>query len=102
MLPGVRIGNCCPTPFLFQPTSVVMMASRGRTSRTAARMRSGRIGYASLRTCFSFCALNCVRYSAISLRSASFLRPFGKSWRALRTSARSACLRSATAPISTG
>ena len=27
--PGVRISNCCPTPFLFQPTSVVMIASSG-------------------------------------------------------------------------
>ena len=43
-VPGTVIGNCWPTPFLFQPTSVVISASRGSTSRTAARIRSGRIG----------------------------------------------------------
>jgi hypothetical protein len=32
---------------LFQPTSVVMIASRGNCARTSARMRSGIIGKAS-------------------------------------------------------
>ena len=43
-VPGTVMGYCCPTPFLFQPTSVVMNASRGSASRTSARIRSGRIG----------------------------------------------------------
>ena len=43
---GVRMSNCWLTPFLFQPTSVVMIASGGRALRVSARMRSGIIGKA--------------------------------------------------------
>src|SRR5580704_12965768 len=28
-VPGTVIGNCCPTPFLFQPTSVTINPSSG-------------------------------------------------------------------------
>ena len=44
-VPGTVIGNCWPTPFLFQPTSVTMKPSSGTALRSSLRMRSGRIGY---------------------------------------------------------
>ena len=44
-VPGTVIGNCCPTPFLFQPTSVTMKPSSGTALRSSLRIRSGRIGY---------------------------------------------------------
>ena len=44
-VPGTVIGNCWPTPFLFQPTSVTMNPSSGTALRSSARIRSGRIGY---------------------------------------------------------
>ena len=43
-VPGTVIGNCCPTPFLFQPTSVTMNASAGAAWRSSLRIRSGRSG----------------------------------------------------------
>ena len=44
-VPGTVMGNCCPTPFLFQPTSVTMKPFSGTALRSSARIRSGRIGY---------------------------------------------------------
>ena len=44
-VPGTVMANCCPTPFLFQPTSVTMKPSSGTALRTSLRMRSGRSGY---------------------------------------------------------
>ena len=44
-VPGTVIGNCCPTPFLFQPTSVTMYPSSGTALRRSLRIRSGRSGY---------------------------------------------------------
>ena len=43
-VPGDVMGNCWPTPFLFQPTSVTMNPSSGTSWRNSRRMRSGRIG----------------------------------------------------------
>ena len=43
-VPGTVIGNCCATPFLFQPTSVTRNPSSGSARRRSLRMRSGRIG----------------------------------------------------------
>ena len=43
-VPGTVIGNCWPTPFLFQPTSVTMKPSSGIAALTSARIRSGRMG----------------------------------------------------------
>jgi hypothetical protein len=43
-VPGTVMGNCCATPFLFQPTSVTRNPSSGSARRRSLRMRSGRIG----------------------------------------------------------
>ena len=56
-------------PFLFQPTSVQRIASRGSTARRSARMRSGRIGQASLSIAFLLPATNVLRLAAISATS---------------------------------
>ena len=100
--PAVRTGICWAMPFLFQPTSVVMIASLGSNSRTSARIRSGRIGQASLVTPARFAATNASRFRLISASTSDRSTPPGASRLAASTSAASAGFRSATAPISSG
>ena len=80
-----------------------MIASRGSTARTSARMRSGRIGHcvALHRLPVAGDELFAVgRHLRHQLRAAA--TPLGAILRATRFSTVSAGLRSATAPISTG
>ena len=100
-LPGVYTGNCWPTPFLFQPTSVVMIASRGNCARTSARMRSGIIGNASDVAMAWLLAMKSRRNFAMVSADLCRLASVPDTFRARPASRTcSACLRSATAPIS--
>ena len=101
-LPGVYTGNCWPTPFLFQPTSVVMIASRGSSARTSARMRSGIIGNASdVAMAWLLGDEVAAEFRRWCLPIFAALASAPETSRARRRiSTCSACLRSATAPIS--
>ena len=55
-----------------------------------------------MRICASLLCAKALRYAEISFTSASLRRPAGRTCFATRSSTRSACFRSATAPSSTG
>ena len=80
MEPGTVMSNCWATPFLFQPTSVKIRASSGRTSFTSFRMRWGVMGKRLSLEISSLDFLKDALASAIISRRPGRLIPSGQSF----------------------
>ena len=78
MVPGRVMSNSWATPFLFQPTSVKMMASSGITSFTSFRMRWGVMGKRLSLAMDSLDFLKSALALAIWARSSGLLLPLGQ------------------------
>ena len=102
MVPGRVISNSWATPFLFQPTSVKMMASSGMTSFTSFRMRWGVMGKRPSLEIAALLSLKAALALAIWARSSGLLLPLGQIFFTSSRIWARPIFRSPIAPISTG
>ena len=100
--PGVSMLNCCPTPFLFHPTSVVIIASSGSALLVSARILSGIIGNEFEVAILVFFSMNAFLNFAIFFRNFGLSKPPGYISFATRNKTVNADFASAITPISVG